>query len=223
LSMEGTTRVQVTSELTKGESREVKIGSKDTYRFSENYTEVIKSDGEKITIKGLQKEEEYWQKVMENGTVVYQCWILMKTLKEGATAKKINEGYGLRPLWRSAILPGWGQLYKKEKTKGILLISATALTVGGGLLANSMYNSNINKASETHDINEINAYLDDADTWQTTRNVLFISAGAIYIYNLIDAMTSKGAKKYASHEVDKFQIIPSLEEDALGLKLCMRF
>jgi len=224
ISLEGTTTIQVSSTFAKEEERDLKLTGTENYSFRENFIEVIRSDGEKLTIRGLQKEEEYWQKVADNGIIYYQYWVLMRTLKPNYTGPaKIREGYGMAPVWRSAILPGWGQLYKKEKAKGIIVLSATAVAVAGIIISQTMYQSNIYNAEGTHDINLINAYLTDANTWQSTRNIFSVAAGAIYIYNLVDAMTAKGAKRYAWQAPRPVEFSPVMDDRSVGVSVCINF
>lgn len=224
ISLSATQTVQVSSTFEKTENRQLGLTGNENYNFNENFVEVIKSDGEKITINGLEKEEEYWQVVSENGKMKYQYWVLMRTLKPGYNGpRNIKEGYGFAPVWRSAIVPGWGQLYKKEKTKGILILSATAVTVSGIIISQTMYQTNINNAESTHNIDLIEAYLADADTWQTMRNIFSVAAGAIYIYNIVDAITAKGAKKYAYTEPRKFDFAPVLGNNTTGIAMRIRF
>ncbi|MFZ4463423.1 MAG: DUF5683 domain-containing protein [Bacteroidales bacterium] len=224
ISFEGATTIQVTSELRQEEERSIKLSGDEKFSFKEDFVEVIRADGEKFTINGLQKEEEYWQKVSDNGTIRYQYWVLMRTLKQGYSgSSKIREGYGLAPVWRSAIVPGWGQLYKKEKTKGIAILSATAVTVSGIIISQTMYNTSMNNAEGTHNIDLIDAYLQDADIWQTSRNIFSVAAAAIYIYNIVDAITAKGAKRYAYQQQKKVEFAPMMADQSVGLWVCIKF
>lgn len=224
MSFEGATTIQVSSTLKVEEERNLKLAGDEKFNFREDFVEVIRADGEKFTINGLQKEEEYWQKVSDNGSIRYQYWVLMRTPNPNYSGgKSIQQGYGFAPVWRSAIIPGWGQLYKKEKKKGIIILSATAITVSGAIISHSMYNTSLNNAAETHDIDLINAYIEDSNSWQTTRNIFSVAAVAIYLYNIVDAFTAKGAKRYANNQSKKIEFAPMMAYQTVGFWVCINF
>jgi tetratricopeptide (TPR) repeat protein len=95
-----------------------------------------------------------------------------------------------QPLWRSAILPGWGQFYNGERTKGwiiggltiaALLGTVTTYTIGDS--ARSAYRSAGAGTSQS-------TFDSDYNTWNTmaTYNHVFcITFLALYIFNLVDA------------------------------------
>ncbi len=90
--------------------------------------------------------------------------------------------------WRSLILPGWGQRYKGEKQKSVVLTSAAVLAISG--LTVSAF-----KTAQTHD-----AYLQATDpidiedrfqtysAWSKTRTAFIWSAGIVWGYAFFDAL-----------------------------------
>jgi len=189
--------VQVSSTYERGEATDVKLDGNESIRYTENFVQIIKVDGEEITITGLKKEEEYWQKVKINGKVEYQYWLLMKIPKPNSNISEIKQGYGMQGVWRSALVPGWGQLYKREKKKGLAILGGTGLLALGTVVTYSQYNSNLRLAQQNSNIYVRTQYIDRADSWRNGSYVCIAGIAALYIYNIIDAATSKGAKKYA--------------------------
>lgn len=89
---------------------------------------------------------------------------------------------------RSMVLPGWGQLYKKQRKKGILLMSAWGLTSVGVLVAH-----NERKKAEAFylasiDLQQINNRYPAFDRWHKARNSLFIAAAGVWAYSYVDAL-----------------------------------
>jgi len=104
--------------------------------------------------------------------------------------------------WRSTLIPGWGQIYSEQKTKGkafLTLQMAALVTLG---FAQSGYSGRLddyNQSLETYrrlggsPTTQSEAWSDlkdakkELDSSQRVRNVLLYSAAAIYAVNLLDA------------------------------------
>lgn len=105
-----------------------------------------------------------------------------------ANCYKMNSN--LNSLWRSAIIPGWGQIYKGQNIKGIAFLGGEAAFIGTALYFQNSYQDNITKSKETTKIDIQKAYRDKANTDASVRNVALIGAVAVYIWNLIDAVSN---------------------------------
>lgn len=168
-----------------------------TYNVNGSFFEVVEISTGKSILNGLKFEEEYWQKLqLPNGSIQYESWILMR-LPKSSNSRYIQKSYGFAPVWRSALMPGWGQFYKKQNTKGIVLLAATGVALIGTIVTENQRSSNYTSALNTRDINERRAFISTADNWENSRNAIIAVGGAIYLYNLIDAIATKGAKIYA--------------------------
>jgi hypothetical protein len=168
-----------------------------TYNVNGSFFEVVEISTGKSILNGLKFEEEYWQKLqLPNGSIQYESWILMR-LPKGSNSRYTQKSYGFAPVWRSALMPGWGQFYKKQNTKGIALLAATGVILVGAIVTENQRSSNYTNALNTRDINERRAFISTADNWKNSRNAIIAVGGAIYLYNLIDAIATKGAKIYA--------------------------
>lgn len=98
----------------------------------------------------------------------------------------------LRPgaAWRSMILPGWGQFYKHQKTKGYILGGAfwgSLLATGISLLQESAARD---KYLESSTPEEIARTYSDYDQWHKTRQVFTIASAALWAAAVGDALWS---------------------------------
>jgi tetratricopeptide (TPR) repeat protein len=106
-----------------------------------------------------------------------------------------------QPLWRSAILPGWGQGYNGEDTKGWII---GTLTIGSliGTVGTYIVGSNARSTYNGYGPSTLNGgtvspgqFTTAYNTWNTmatVNNVLAITFLALYTFNLVDAIM--GAK-----------------------------
>jgi len=159
----------------------------------------ILQKGTSTIIKGLSKEEEYWQTKKTTNGLLYECWILMKLPKPEYIGFDIpaQKGYGFSPVWRSALIPGWGQFQKGEPQKGWRFLISETACVSSFFISNYFSRNYSRKAENERDYEKRKFYNDWSNRSYTIGTVSGIVAGAIYIYNVFDSVTSKGAKRYA--------------------------
>jgi len=92
--------------------------------------------------------------------------------------------------WRSAILPGWGQYYKGQHTRGYIfggtfLASATILTVS--LVNENKYKDSYLNSTEPTDISN---YYDKYNSWSKTRQISTYTTIGIWLLSFADALWS---------------------------------
>jgi len=94
------------------------------------------------------------------------------------------------PLWRSAILPGWGQSLNGEPEKGMALGAVTLGCLAGTAYSYLQAQSAYSEYSSLGG-NSSRAQFDDAygrtQDWGTANHVLYALFGAFYAYTLVDA------------------------------------
>jgi hypothetical protein len=182
------------------------------------YSGTIATTGEKITLTGLKEVEKYWYK--ENSH--YKAYVLMRIPKGNDKDLPIYV-YDSGQKWRSAILAGWGQLYNRDKAKGIALMTGEVTCVAGIVVFHVMatnYNTDYLSYIKKGDSKNANVSKSNRDNMKLGRNVCIVAAGGIYIYNLIDALTTKGNKNYANNS-SRFKIYP--EFDVNNAFLCINY
>ncbi len=95
----------------------------------------------------------------------------------------------LQPAWRSAILPGWGQFYNNQDSKGLILGGIT-LGMLGGVIGTYIVGSNAE--NQYLSLTDPNANYDTPyNTWETMANlnhIFYIGFGLAYAYTIIDAI-----------------------------------
>jgi hypothetical protein len=133
-----------------------------------------------------------------------------------------TDRYGATAFWRSALLPGWGQLHKGTKAKGVCIIGGEAALVGGLVATENLRASYLKKIRETHNADHIRTYARKADTMENMRNLCIAGAAALYLYNLVDAIAAPGNKRLIVRD-RPFALYPVAGEAYVGVGLVVNF
>jgi len=177
--------------------------------ISTKLKEVISNSG----LEGMRSTElvavPFWYKnasIVEHHTEIeivdnhqeYTTFILLRIPSDvDSPISPRNPTYGFGPVWRSALLPGWGQRYKGETRKGIYILSST-LTAGAVTFISFYFSdSYARKAENERDIDNRRFYNDWSTRSHTMGIISGLIAGGLYGYNIFDALTNPGVKKYA--------------------------
>ena len=121
-----------------------------------------------------------------------------------------------------SIIPGVGQIYKGSIAKGSLILVGEVAAAGGILLCENTRASYVKKMQEQP--KHAAEYNSLADTWETGRNICIGAAAAIYVYNLIDAFVSNGAKHVIVQKGrTSLSMAPVAYEDGVGVGLALKF
>lgn len=91
-------------------------------------------------------------------------------------------------------VPGMAQLHKGQTTRGVLFIAGEVAAIGGIVAFEGLRTSYESKIKRTHNANEIQSYINKADDMANIRNGFIAGAVAIYAWNVIDGIVSKGKK-----------------------------
>lgn len=109
--------------------------------------------------------------------------------------------------WRSALVPGWGQHYKGNSTKGWVLTGLWATTLAGGAYAHvQRQNAREVYLAET-DPSRIAERYDTFDTWHKMRGGLLLGTAAVWIYAAADAALAGGSD--SSQRASAIQVSPA--------------
>lgn len=146
------------------------------------------------------------------------CWLFFEVAYQPDNVKfdkvEFTTDYKGAALWRSLIIPGWGQMYKQRVGKGVVILSAQVATIAGICVTNNLSNNYYDKAAAARNTSVRESYLDKGASYRNARNGFIVAAGAVYVYNLIDAISGKGAKRYK-----KVHFYPYANSSAQGLSL----
>ena len=161
---------------------------------SKYYEELLKKYKIDYFISANYNYDDYNNNFIIEKLTLYSNYMIPGTKRKQISAQNasvVNDP-GPAPIYRSAIVPGWGQIYKEQKAKGYTLLVSEVLFVAGAFVAQNLYDYNYNKAikSRKNPATYI-FYLDKSDAWATMRNMALVGAGAVYIYSFVDAIASK--------------------------------
>lgn len=112
---------------------------------------------------------------------------------------ELTTRYGAHGLWRSAIVPGWGQFHKGANLKGGLILGGCAALAAGIVFTENQRSDYVRKIAKTHDANLKRTYATKRDHFATGRNICIGALAALYIYNLVDAVAAPGAQRIIVH------------------------
>ena len=185
----------------------------------------IKSDAMRLYVEDV---AEYWTRSNDGTYHLHKLYARSRInetpLFDDVTATK---RYGAKGLWRSAIVPGWGQFYKGDNLKGGLLLGSCAAAAAGIIFTECERADYDKKIGQTSNTQQKRDYINKRDNFETARNICIGVAAAIYIYNLIDAITASGATrletKPGSHS-SKLVFAPMVMNDgAAGFTAALTF
>jgi len=159
---------------------------------------------------------------------VYQegrnCWVLFEVAFDPSRAKfdkiEFTTKYGAHGLWRSMIIPGWGQMHKGSTVKGVVILVGEVALIGTTVYLESMRSDNFRKSQETTNLTIIKEYRNRADSWALYRNVALGAAVGLYAYNLVDAIVAPGAKRVV---VRRYAFAPVVTPEYAGVGVMIRF
>ncbi|MDX1958699.1 MAG: DUF5683 domain-containing protein [Leptospiraceae bacterium] len=161
-------------------------------------------------------------------------------IKRKAAAEKKQSSDPTKPfptlrgaLWRSAILPGWGQFYQDRKfVSGIFLFSFVA-SLGGVVYSNNQHNSNIKDYEYKNNTflfsllttnspelqflrrKELNDQSSDLDKTSNRLQISGAVLGGIYLLNLLDVVIFRPR--------ENLSIQTNLNRDQVGLSFTYQF
>lgn len=139
--------------------------------------------GASTTLKGLRLAETY--DVSTNGQ--HQVWSLM-------SLPSANEISRWSSIWRSTLLPGWGQFYQGKNWRGVVFLAGTVVGVGGALYTASRQQDFENQGLGSTVPSTRQYYYDQADKYHQG-NVAFVTfAIASYALNLADVIFTSSNK-----------------------------
>lgn len=201
----------------------------DNGRLTEHITNKVVTD---VVVNGKQVSitaspiDEYWSYTFLNGHRVCECYTLymlaVTSLPPVYDNVSFTNYYGARGLVRS-IIPGWGQIYKGSTAKGICILGGEMACVAGIIVSENMRASYVKKMKEQP--KHAATYNSKADNWENGRNICIGATAALYIYNLVDAITAKGAKRVVvkpRREIN-FSIVPAVVGDGVGVGFAFNF
>lgn len=170
--------------------------SRDTYTKTEQFDMECVEHGKEISVI-CKTVDEYWEKT-EAG--LYKCHLLYAVANSSDSGYahehiSVTSSYGIRGLWRSMLVPGWGQMHKGAYVKGSVILGGTIALAGGIIFTENMRQSCLMQMSQTHSAPVIKQLSANMTNWSVGRNVCIGAVAALYAYNLVDAVVAPGARR----------------------------
>lgn len=147
--------------------------------------------GEEYQLQAL-RVDEYLAKADKGNLELHTLYMVALTDRPQFDTPTLSTRYGAAPVAMS-IIPGVGQWYKGSKVKGVSIFAAEALSVGAIILCENQRASYVKKATENP--RQAKEYGNMADNWATGRNISIGIAAGVWVYNIIDAAVSRGARR----------------------------
>lgn len=166
--------------------------------------------------------DEYWESKKGKYIVDVLYTVADKNIYGGSYDDNITitSKYGAAGLL--SVVPGVGQYYKGSISKGSLILGGEIIAAGGIILCENTRASYKKKMIEQP--KHASEYNSLADTWETGRNICIGAAAAIYIYNLIDAFASTGAKRVVVRKSNHtLSVLPYIDNNNIGFGLALNF
>ena len=165
-----------------------------SYNESTKHIDSYKIEGDEYSVL-FAALDEYYEKNFDT----YQMWVLYAVSDKQFTAvvPEYSHSYGFGAVWRSSLVPGWGQFYKKQAGKGFYFLATEGVLVGTAVYSGMQYTDNVRKSNETTKLTLIKEYRNRADKWELRRNIAIGAAVSVYVWNVLDAALAKGKIKYA--------------------------
>lgn len=209
VTVSGTEKVKMLSQSVDGKYS-------DSSLFDSEYN--IEYGNHRYAFKAV---DEYWELV--GG--IYHCYILFEVACNAAQVSfetvEYTTNYGVSAGLRSIIVPGWGQMYKRQTVKGVAILSAAVIGATGIVISDNQRASYRNKAEIATNVELRNSYQNKSNSWGNVRNGFIVGTAAVYVYNLVDAFASKGAKRYKKRNM---AVVPFVgANDSFGMSIALNF
>lgn len=201
---------------------EIKKGIPAGIDESKYYEDLLKKYKRDYAITGIYKQNYDVNKLIIELITIRSNYYEYEVKEEQISVNEVSVANipGIAPIYMSSAIPGWGQIYKKEKTKGLIFFSGEIVLIGSGIIFENFRKDYIKKALHYSTISPINqeTYNKKAGNMKKFEVISFIAAGALHIYNIIDAADNK---KYKTKSA--FNFYPTFYENSYGLAISINW
>lgn len=152
----------------------------------------LRFDGESRTINQLKQVETFY----ESNQSGFEAFVLLSLPKKNP----VSPPTAFSPIWRSALLPGWGQLYRGDTFKGITFFTLTLASITSGLVFDQLSNEASIIAQSARTQARRDFYNNEKKTTYTYSMISFVGAGIFYVWSLVDSIIVKSDNLYVNLE-----------------------
>ena len=184
--------VHVTAKLDS--SKEATVSAEGKANFISRVTEEVTVKGFSTEIKGLAEVENYPETVIRDGSILYRIYVLIRVPKQEPDESPGAFGF----FARSALAPGWAQLIKGHKTKGVFIASAQIVTVAAAISTGIYWNAAKNEAQKATKSIDKEYWNDEINIYYPAFIISTALAGSVYLYNILDAVLAEDSLHMAA-------------------------
>lgn len=125
-------------------------------------------------------------------------------------------------LWRSLLLPSWGQFYQGKKTKGFVIASSMLFFISGTIYAKITVNDYLRRqTSPTFPDSQLEQLEKNISNWDKVYNI-FLTASIIgWILNAIDSAVFAPKPHFQSYQL--ISLLPNSHSGLWGIAITKKF
>lgn len=180
------------------ESRAVSGTEIRTYRV---YQE-IRDMGYSTSVQGFSQEDDYWELTHAPDGDTYHYWILVRYPQPqyvglDITPLSTKQSYGIAPVIKSLVVPGWGQIHKREYRKATVFLFGYLSAVTLGIISQNIsdgYASEYETSRTAIGAVTVEELAEDYHYWSIAS---FVAAATIYGLNVYDVVKTGDKPLYA--------------------------
>lgn len=208
-----------TSVFVKAKTTQNQYGRNAEYAKETEMEVIEKGHQLKIVCREI---DQYW--IYDDGK--YEVHVLYTVADKNRYGGSYDDKITLTSKYGAAgllsVIPSVGQFYKGSYVKGGLILGGEIIAAGGIILCENTRASYIKKMHEQPKY--ATEYNSLADSWETGRNICIGVAAAIYVYNLIDALVTPGARRVKVEPSRvTFAPVPYADNNSIGIGIAMKF
>lgn len=147
--------------------------------------------------------------------------------KDSALDKRIKnynaQFTGNYPFSARVFVPGMAQLHKGSTAKGLFFIIGEIACVGGLVTSECLRASYNSKIQSTQNVEQIKSYINSRDNCENIRNGFIVGTAALYVWNVIDGVVSKGKKRSLMVGDAQLKLAPYVAPQNSGVFFALNF
>ncbi len=193
------------------------IRDRDVNEFSRLMENIVLETSHEFD--GFRLYDVYWERSCPS----YDVYVMV-------SMPRLTPNSGAKPpitamdgLWRSMLLPGWGQLYKGQSTAGWTIMGLEAVSLGTGIISAILAQRHYADASSATRQSDQNFFLERGDQFNIAAIVSFSVAAGVYVYNVAHASLSEPHVQYYASKPAPAEPFIGIAFRGTGLDLILNF
>jgi len=106
-------------------------------------------------------------------------------------------------VFRSTVVPGWGQFYNEQPLKGWIVLGVEAASIASWLYFDNLENSKYNEYLRSTDPTLSESLYEDVKRNRDLKQFGILAAGGVWFLNMADAWFFHDDKKHISHNTKR--------------------